>query len=206
METEDLIYETEKVTRLIIEKDVDYKAVNNSNNVNFGVKSIVLSRNESVNSEGFSYYKLRDLSNTKRLRILLRESDEEREVMLPEEMLVRMTQYLQRENSLQSPFDCASFAHYANGIPYVFSHFDPSFWNVEAFAESSMKPGDTVAIHNGGDRLEDITHFAIYLGDGLYISKFGTAGRLIVSNIDEMKKGFAGEDVVKVSPKVESSA
>ena len=38
----------------------------------------------------------------------------------------------------------------------------------------------------------EITHLAVYLGEGLYLSKFGTFGGLIVTTLRGMKMGFGG--------------
>lgn len=153
---------------------------------------------------GYDYYKLKDLSQTRAISITLREKDEEKEVELPEDMLQRMASYLAEKNSTNGngKFDCASFAHAVNGVPYEYTKYDPSKWNQSNFSSNDMSAGDTIAIvDTEAPYANQYTHFVIYLGDGLYISKFGSSGPLIVSDVDEMKKGFHGDTVYKLEPK-----
>lgn len=83
-----------------------------------------------------------------------------------------------------------------NGVDYLFGKFDNQKWVVEKLDVSSLKIGDTIII--GRDR-QTLTHFAIYIGEGLYLSKFGSSGPLIVTDIPAMKIGFGGDEVFKTA-------
>ncbi len=67
-------------------------------------------------------------------------------------------------------------------------------------SEDDLKPGDTIFISRVNTPYQGITHFAIYIGYGLYLSKFGNLGRLIVTSLNEMKKGFGGNFVFSAIP------
>ena len=44
----------------------------------------------------------------------------------------------------------------------------------------------------------------IYMGEELYLSKFGNSGRLIVGTLEEMKKLFGGNAAFVAKPKNQS--
>ncbi|KKR69735.1 MAG: hypothetical protein UU12_C0038G0012, partial [Candidatus Woesebacteria bacterium GW2011_GWA2_40_7b] len=190
-------FEQPRITKLIIEKDTDLNAQNSSNKHNFEIKGISILRGDS-NRGGYDYYKLKDLSQTRAISITLREKDEEKDVELPEDMLQNMANYLANKNNITGHFDCASFAHAANGIQYESPNYNPSNW-IQSEFDGNINPGETVIIEDK-DKPNMFNHFAIYLGDDLYISKFGGAGPLIVSDLDAMKKGFDGDSVFKLKP------
>ena len=196
------ISEQPRITKLIIEKDKNLSAKNASSKQIFKVKGVSLLRGDS-NRRGYDYYKLKDLAETRAISITLREKDETKDVEMPEDMLDRMADYLSNMNSTNGNgrFDCVSFVQAVNGIPYEYTKYDPSKWNQSNF-NGDVKVGDTIAIvDSDAPQANQYTHFAIYLGDGLYISKFGFSGPLIVSDVDEMKKGFHGDTVYKLEPK-----
>jgi cell wall-associated NlpC family hydrolase len=92
------------------------------------------------------------------------------------------------------------------GVSHNFGQFNPEEWDISPLVnESEQKAGDVILI--GGDEdytVQDahvrktITHLAVYLGSGFYLSKFGVSGKLIVANIEEMKKGFGGTAVYRL--------
>lgn len=145
-ETGAINIEQPRITKLIIEKDVNLNAENRDGNNIFTIKGISILRSET-NPEGYDYYKLSDLSKTRRLSIVLRDKDEEREVELPEKMLQRMADYIANKNVLvEKEFDCVAFAHAANGIPYNGpDSYNSTNWEKTPFLDN-LEPGDTIAI------------------------------------------------------------
>jgi cell wall-associated NlpC family hydrolase len=66
----------------------------------------------------------------------------------------------------------------------------------------NLQTGDTLFISESSNPENyKATHFAIYLGKNLYISKFGPSGKLIVTDMDNMMKGFGGNYIFKMTPK-----
>lgn len=120
-------------------------------------------------------------------------------------MLDRITKFISSGlNSLGKDHDCASFAHAANGISYTFADFDPNKWNFSSFSDSDIKAGDTILITGEPEiTSQDFKHFAIYLADGLYLSKFGETGNLIVNDLPSLKKLFDGDNIHLAAPKPE---
>lgn len=189
----------DNTTQLIIEKNFDAQATNASNEVVFGIKRVSVRRNK--NHEGCNFYGLKDLKRTNSIEIIMRGGNEEVLVDLPNLMLDRIAKYMSEKEHISGLFDCASFAHAANGIPYEFSKLKNENWIREDFDRDTMRPGDTVAICDSStDDNHQFVHFAIYVGDDLYLSKFGSSGPLIVANVDEMKAGFSGDFVRKMVP------
>ena len=85
-----------------------------------------------------------------------------------------------------------------NGVEYQFGVFENQKWTVERLEnEELLKEGETIIIGHHPRRL---THLAIYIGDGLYLSKGGTIGALIVADLPSMKIGFGGDEVYRASP------
>ncbi len=110
----------------------------------------------------------------------------------------RILDYLRVGGPASSPFDCFCFVHSLNGLDFPFARFDLREWQVEKLAdESSVKIGDTIMT---GHDVRSFTHLAIYIGDGVYLSKFGVSGPLIVADIPAIKTGFGGEELFKVVP------
>ncbi len=139
-----------------------------------------------------------DIPNHSRLHLSIETARGKKTVLLPEAMSARILDYLRLGRAPSSPFDCNCFAHYMNGVDYLFGKFDRQKWVVEPMVdESSLKEGDTIII--GHDR-QMLTHFAIYLGEGYYLSKFGSSGPLIVADLPAMKIGFGGEVVFRTHP------
>jgi len=120
-----------------------------------------------------------------------------RTVNLPEEMNARILNYLRLGHPCL-PFDCSSFVHYMNGVDFHFGEFDDRRWVVETLTdEGLLKEGDTILL---GHNRKTFTHGAIYLGDGLYLSKFGPDGPLIITDVPAMKIGFGGNEVFRSYP------
>lgn len=134
-----------------------------------------------------------------RLYFFVTESEGHRKrVILPPEMNSRIIAYLKAGGAPSVPFDCNCFAHFMNGKEYEFNRFSYSEWQIEEYSsEKNLVPGSTILI--GHDRT-NITHLAIFLGSGFYLSKFGTCGPLIVTTLDQMKKGFGGNVVFVARP------
>lgn len=69
---------------------------------------------------------------------------------------------------------------------------------------NDLKSGDTIAItqkSTNGGRMP--MHYAIYLGDGLFLSKMGAGGRIIVNSFETMKFLYMTEIFLEViTPKV----
>jgi hypothetical protein len=194
-----------KKTQFIIKKDSKKFGENRDSNVVFEIKDITLGR---MKIEGqYSYYNLRNLSNTETVEVLVRDSKETKKIDLPDTMLSRLAEYLKVEKNLTDyNFDCSAFAHFVNDIPHQFAVFDilDGKWEISNIYEKQPNPGETVLLLrtdiNDTKLLGDPVHFAICIGPDLYISKFGTVGRLIATSAEEMKKAFDADNMVKVSP------
>lgn len=192
-------------TKLIIERD-EANALNSSSGVQFKVRYITLGRTRL--DKPFSYYQLSDLSHTTNADVMMRDGTDLKAVELPEGMFDKIAQHLRKENKPRDGrFDCGDFVHFVNDIPYKSSQFRPELWNIDSLnSEDNLSPGDTVFIsHSDNPNSNGITHFAIYMGHNLYLSKFGNTGRLIAASLDEMKKGFGGDFVFKATPSEKSS-
>lgn len=72
---------------------------------------------------------------------------------------------------------------------------------------SSVPPGEVVFVSSSAaPRKDDITHFALSLGEGLYLSKFGKGGKLRVTNLEQMKHFYSGRAVYRHLPSSELRA
>ncbi len=188
-----------QITKLIIEKDHDVYSLNIDTKQLALIKELNILRNNS--GKGSDYYNISNLSRTKTLFIGLRETNEIKEIKLPKDMLKRVADYLASKNEINDNFDCASFVHAVNKIPYEAPDFDTSKW-IPSLYNGNMNAGDTIVIVDSkADYVDQIKHFAIYLSDGLYISIGGQARPLIITNLNEMKNSYQGDTVYKLKPK-----
>lgn len=191
-------------TTIIIDKQTPVRAYNSSNDTNFDAFGINLARNSR---NGLSYYQLHDLSNTHSVGIYMQDELARRSIDLEPKQLDRMATYLRVNPSQDQQFDCASFVHYVNDVPYQFGHFKPDAWQISSYMnDNDISTGETILItkkpYLSEAKADDITHFAIYLGDGVYLSKFGVSGKLIAATLPEMQRGFGGEHIFRLKPNV----
>jgi hypothetical protein len=193
-----------KPTKLIITQE-EGKALNQSDGSIFNTKDLKISRTQPWENLP-PYYKFSDLSKTSDIEILLETEKGLEEINLPKKMLDNIAKFLREDSKPRNhKFDCSSFAHFVNDIPYEFSNFFHHKWEIKLIKDKkNLNSGDTIFISESED-LDDlkITHFAIYLGNNLYISKFGNAGKLMVTNLEEMKKGFGGRFCFQAIPRKE---
>ncbi len=189
--------ESEPVTRFVIDTSRPIKVRDGDSEDTFTVYDIGMGR--GLPDGAASYYALNNLSKTKKLEIVIAIKDVLKIVELPEAMLERIATFIQEDHKREGKFDCGSFVHFANGIDYEFSQFFIGKWDITDFDEQNMVSGDSIMISKDPEHM-NVTHLAIYLGDGLYLSKFGVGGKLIATTMDEMKKGFAGQYAFKMRP------
>lgn len=190
-----------QTTRLIIEPSSNMIGNRVDTGKKFLIKGITLGRS---NREGsISYYRLSDMSKTTSVEVLMRAGERLENVSLPENILKNIAQYLRENPSEKGSFDCFSFVHYVNGIPYVFGEFRFKPWDIRHLTHTkNLNPGDTIFIAKSRwPKNTDITHFGIYLNNGLFISKFGDLGKLIVTDLEQMKKAFGGRHIFQARPK-----
>lgn len=195
---------TKKVTRLIIKKDKSGFATHMDSNAVFAIRQVDITRSSS--NLGRSIYEFSDLSNTRSLQVLIREGYSHKEVGLPDGMLDRISLFLSKMNNYKGIWDCGDFMLAALGIEsrprqIGISSVDTSKFDVLPLNDENLKCGEAILIKN--EDLKDgneYRHYAISIGDGLFLSKFGTKGPLIACNIEEMKMGFNGKDVFVIHP------
>ena len=191
------------ITHFIVEEHKHLQTKNNSNGVVFPVRDITVGRSRREGT--LSYYQLSDLSNTGPLTISIGNVAGIEDAGLPQDMLIRMAQYIRQKHIIPMmgrPFDCLSFAHYANGIRYQYPIFDPERWIISKLDSADvLKAGDTIFLSESTNPENyRVTHFAIYIGHALFISKFGSSGPLIATGLPEMQQCFGGEHIFQSQP------
>lgn len=153
------------------------------------------------------FFQLDNLSRTKRVQVLMRNEGGLKEVPLPEEMLEKLAEYLRSSlNKSPEEFDCAAFVNYMHGIPYTPGSFEPGRWDIVPLSvDMALHIGEIVFIADTqGQTLTNalqIQHYAIYIGDDLYLSQFGIGMKLIVASLEEMKKGYACDSAFLLLPR-----
>ena len=195
-----------KVTKLIIEKE-NIIAGSATDNLKLNIKSLSINRGQTENP--INYYKLSNLSRTSSIQVLMRAEQGLKDMCLPPQILDNIAKFI-RENSKnkKEEFDCVSFVHFVNDMPYERGHFNPLYWDISFLSDdNNLKSGDTIFIASPQNpanfNAKEITHFAIYLGDELYLSKGGSAGPMIVTTLEEMKHGYKGMYPFIAKPKKE---
>lgn len=118
-------------------------------------------------------------------------------VQWPRAMTMRFLEYLRIGGMGLKPYDCNMFAHDMNGVPCRMGWFDRDQWHVKANDHSKLLPGDTIMITANGY----FVHFAIYVGQRFYLSKFGTRGSLFLADLQQMKQFYDGDAVYCIIPK-----
>lgn len=109
---------------------------------------------------------------------------------LPEEYSGRIMNYfnldIPHNDQKYKGFDCYAFASLIVNVKYY--PLSPDF----EYQDKLPKTGDVVVLANGTDLPESIMHWAIFLGDNQYLSKFGRSGEgaeslLTIMDLEGMK-------------------
>jgi hypothetical protein len=185
-------------TQLIIDLSDTGDVFDNQKAPNGYARSMLLRRRSE---SGVSIYRVQNLSNISNLEIYLSKGNlsELMKIGLPEDMLARFAEYL-KDRPQENEFDCASFAHHMMGINYSYAssewkanlkHAGYNSFEYDHYTEELLAPGDMVCVGvrtSGG--IINVKHFMIYLGQGLYISKYGNGNDICVCSRDEMLKCY----------------
>lgn len=188
-------------TTILICADLN-TAFNEENQVTWEVRSALVGRNQAPGST-FGY-DLQDISNLSSLKLVLQTSFGKKELVLPEKIYTRLINYFREKKHLLQDFDCASFVFFLYDMPFDDRTIWPQIWHFDKIEEEkNVQAGDIVLVcARDADELV-VKHMAIYLSDGLYISKFGDKGNIIFATLDEMKKGFLGTEVHRITLKTQ---
>ncbi|MCL4359882.1 hypothetical protein M1555_01320 [Patescibacteria group bacterium] len=177
--------------------------LNLDNEKYFKSKEMVIWRDGALRAS--RYYPFCNLSNTRELVFSIVDGYGREYFPLPGALVNRLAAFLRGEGYDPSTADCKRFAYYLTGLPY-YDRFDTNQWDSTAYLNDSyLSPGNAILISNRQENDIYPKHMAIYLTDGLYISKFGVGigNNLIVATLDEMCKGFEGNYVSILEPKRE---
>jgi hypothetical protein len=120
---------------------------------------------------------------------------------LPNEISSNLIKFLKlyRPNP-NGNYCCINFAYemtYGRGnIKY---DNDTSYFNElssSEFSENKLVPGDIVHLYNAKEPITKF-HYAIYIGQSYYLSLFGITGHLIITPLEEVKRGFNADTCVQ---------
>ena len=129
------------------------------------------------------------------------EDGREEQINLPRSLKVRLQEYLSWGPD-RRPFDCGSFVHFLYHLPYRPGNFNSLKWEIRSLVdERQLKAGDAILLSDSSEDPNRPVHFAIYLAHGLYLSKFGNIGGLIVTDLEQMRVGFGGTKAFRILPK-----
>jgi len=121
---------------------------------------------------------------------------------LPTNCAQRLLEYLNYGPQTR-PFDCMDFGHFIADIPYAHGEFDPKHWVFEDISGGrDFAPGDLVVLadEDPGKPKAQLKHAGVYLGNGLFIWKFGAINGLFVSDLSSMKLGFSAPKAKRMRP------
>ena len=170
-------------------------AYNSTTGARGEIKETLIGRNKAPHT---LFQRVRDLSATVDLAIYV--GDEK--IILPVLIQNQLISYLRFKRNSQEKFDCVSFAHYLNNISHSYGHFDRDLWIIpESSQNDDFHTGDTVAIAKDRQAIK-ISHFAIYLDDGIFISKFGRGGDVLCATLTQMIAVYQSPHIFKLKPKI----
>lgn len=133
----------------------------------------------------------------KSLKIILYDKLLTQELQLPEEDLQRLLNYL-IEGGGDELFDCESFVHYIKWVDMnhrVLAHYlFPKKRNISHYATQNLQVWDCIWISkapiNAQTQDKYISHFAYYIWENLFLSKFWTWGNLRICSLKEMYNSY----------------
>ncbi len=142
------------------------------------------------------------------LKIFSHYNDEVFELPIPPEDRRNIIVYL-RDGEPFPDFDCKHFLHdikWMNSIENLYgSRLNASQWRLSKKNPSKLVPGECVMLvselHPNHLRAEDIQHYAYYLWDGLYISKFWRDWGICITSLEKMHEFFWTKEFLCMKPK-----
>jgi beta-galactosidase beta subunit len=132
-------------------------------------------------------------------------------IELPGNMLYLIFKYMKYPehkttiNGEHKYFDCYCFVKYLNGMKYASKEKEQpdnndkdngylTEWDESTVVEEGLLPGDSVAMKETSGEKRSL-HFAVYIGCGMYVSKFGSKGDVGITTWKEMQRAY-GEHLV----------
>ncbi len=117
-------------------------------------------------------------------------------VNLPPKMVRNIVSFLEK-NHPKSKWYCHHFVAAACGIPFdIKSREHVSSWFYTAYRCDGFSPGDIVALFDG---VHTYKHYAVYLSNNLFLSKFD-GGMLAITTADEMHRVYSTKTLVLLRP------
>lgn len=140
-----------------------------------------------------------DFSSAARVEVIVASREGQRKWLeVPEWLTKNLRDYIRRGGPTTAPFDCNCFVHFLNGLPYQYELFSTKQWRLQMVADESLvNVGDTILL---GYSVGEVKHVAIALGEGFYISKFGTEGPVFVTDFATLQFAYGGFLFAKASP------
>jgi len=119
-------------------------------------------------------------------------------------MNYRLSKFIVEHNKVNR-LDCAAFIHALHNIRYSKYSLDIDKWNINTLTNSNisnLKAGDCIILTENFDEAnEKISHYALHLKNGIFLSVFGAGGSLRTTNIKNLKKFYPCEGIYKITPK-----
>lgn len=149
----------------------------------------------------FEQWKIKDL------KFLIQHDNWNYELNIPDADRTYMLQYL-IEGTPPIEFDCQSFIHKSKGVKmrWHWENFSiiTNKWIMEKKQPNKLDPWDCVCMFkrfsNNDSTYNWVQHFAYYIWNGLFISKFWTEGALSISNLQEMHNFYWTKEFVSMRP------
>ncbi len=159
---------------------------------------------------GISYYEIKDLKNTEKVKLLVNDMT----VDLPEDLEINLGKYLRSQNQTEfsEGFSCVSFVKMMLGMDYENNILDAKDFKFEKVLKPQdvMLPGEALLIANSvndesGKQTFKLVHVALCIGRDIFISKGGEGSRnLLTSDFDNMFKVYPGNTLFRLIKKDES--
>lgn len=180
----------EQITKILISQKEQQREFNISNMALWNSQRTLVGRNRPPHT---NLSVLEKITRIQQLEIAIQGRFFKKQVRLPNEIQDRLVEYFKYQPDQMELYDCVSFVYFIKRMPYEYGNFDINQWNFTPIKnERILRIGDVILITEGP--LENLLfrHMAIYIGDGIYMSKFGTTGGIIFATLEEMNTGFSG--------------
>lgn len=75
-------------------------------------------------------------------------------------------------------------------------------WNRKPFNKKTILPGEIIAFYQ--KKYDSYSHWALYLGEGIYLSKYGNTG-IKVDSLERLKKFYEADTIFQMRSKTKKS-
>lgn len=135
------------------------------------------------------------------LGIFLKKDDNICEIPINPAIRNNLLTLLKAKKQLPEKFCCMDFVNFLYGKYRDLNKLSFSDWNIEYLTDINTLLPEQVFMISRSANPELFTHFAVYLGQGKYLSQFNNSGPVLITDIDAFFWAYDGDYLFRLTAK-----